>query len=112
MRWVLAAAGCAAALAGCGGATKSQAPPIPLATFNCGQWTAARADIRQSVLDELHGFYGSPVSGKRRTQAYGTVLSDAEARRLFDTYCARPYAGNFTLYKLYARAAAFVGTAP
>ena len=40
------------------------------------------------------------------------MLSDAEARRLFDTYCARPYAGNFTLYKLYARAAAFVGTAP
>ena len=50
--------------------------------------------------------------GKRRTQAYGTVLSDAEATRLFNTYCSRSYAGSFTLYKLYARAAAFTGTAP
>jgi hypothetical protein len=107
--------GCAAALAGCGGGGRSATstpPPIPLATFNCGQWTVARADIRQTVLDELHGFYGGPVSGKRTTQAYGTVLTDDEATRLFDTYCARPYAGNFTLYKLYARAAAFTGTAP
>jgi hypothetical protein len=106
---------CVTALAGCGGGgkgTASKPPPIPLSTFNCGQWTAARADIRQTVLDELHGFYGSPVSGKRTTQAYGTVLNDQDATRLFDTYCARPYAGKFTLYKLYARAAAFAGTAP
>jgi hypothetical protein len=114
VRGALITVGCAVALAGCGGGAKhtSKPPPIPLATFNCGQWSVARADIRQTVLDELHGFYGGPVSGKRRTQAYGTVLGDKEATRLFDTYCARPYAGNFTLYKLYARAAAFTGTAP
>ena len=116
MRRALIVASCVA-LAGCGGGgsvkgSASKPPPIPLATFNCGQWSAARADIRQTVLDELHGFYGGPVSGKRRTQAYGTVLSDAEATRLFNTYCARSYAGAFTLYKLYARAAAFAGTAP
>jgi hypothetical protein len=103
----------AVALAGCGGGQRQEPPPpIPLATFNCGQWTAARADIRQTVLDELHGFYGGPVSGKRRTQAYGTVLTDEQATKLFDGYCGRPYAGNFTLYKLYARAAAFGGGAP
>jgi hypothetical protein len=106
----------AAALTGCGGgggdATATKAPPIPLATFNCGQWTAARADIQQTVIDELHQFYGSPVSGRRRTQAYGTVLTDAQARTLFDSWCRQSYAGNFTLYKLYARAAAFGGTAP
>jgi hypothetical protein len=115
VRRALILTGCVATLAGCGGGTKqtaSKPPPIPLATFNCGQWTVARADIRQTVLDELHGFYGGPVSGKRRTQAYGTVLSDVEARRLFNSYCSRSYAGNFTLYKLYARAAAFTGTAP
>jgi hypothetical protein len=72
----------------------------------------ARADIRQAVLDELHGFYGGPVSGRGRTQAYGTVLTDEQATKLFDSYCGRPYAGSFTLYKLYARAAAFGGTAP
>jgi hypothetical protein len=106
----------AAALTGCGGgggdATATKAPPIPLATFNCGQWTAARGDIQQMVIDELHNFYGSPVSGQRRTQAYGTVLTDAQARSLFDSWCRQSYAGNFTLYKLYARAAAFGGTAP
>jgi hypothetical protein len=107
--------GCALALAGCGGsqATGGSKPPsIPLATFNCGQWHAARADIQQTVLDELHQFYGGPVSGHRRTKAYGTVLTDGQARQLFDSYCAQPFAGHFTLYKLYARATAFGGGAP
>lgn len=118
-RAAIAAGCCAAALAaGCGGggpgerAAGSKAPPIPLATFNCGQWSAARADIRQTVIDELHHFYGGPVSGHRRTKAYGTVLTDDQATTLFDSYCAQPFAGNFTLYKLYARSAAFGGTAP
>jgi hypothetical protein len=116
VRRALVGLGCAALLAGCGDATRHAAaggaPPIPLATFNCGEWHAARADIRQTVIDELHHFYGSPVSGRRRTQSYGTVLSDGQASRLFDTWCAQPFAGSFTLYKLYARAAAFGGEAP
>jgi hypothetical protein len=64
------------------------------------------------VIDELHSFYGSPVSGQRRTQAYGTVLTDAQARSLFNSWCRQSFAGNITLYKLYASAAAFGGTAP
>lgn len=119
MRHGLLVAGCAAVLAGCGsastaapGGASSSAPPIPLATFNCAQWSASRADIRKTVLDELHGFYGGPVSGHRRTKAYGTVLSDAQATTLFESYCRQPFAANFTLYKLYARAAAFGGSAP
>jgi hypothetical protein len=105
----------AVALAGCGGGDggqQSKAPSIPLATFNCAQWSAARADIQQTVIDELHHFYGGPVSGHRTTKAYGTVLTDGQARQLFDSYCAQSFAGNFTLYKLYARSAAFGGTAP
>jgi len=106
----------AVAMAGCGGGAgggqQSKAPSIPLATFNCAQWGAARADIRQTVIDELHHFYGGPVSGHRTTKAYGTVLTDEQATRLFNSYCAQPFAGNFTLYKLYARSAAFGGTAP
>jgi hypothetical protein len=119
VRGALTIAGCALLLAGCGGSSgggaqrsRSGSPPIPLATFNCGQWQAARADIQQTVLDELHHFYGSPVSGQRVTQAYGTVLTDSQARSLFNSWCAQPYAGNFTLYKLYARSAAFGGSAP
>lgn len=117
-RAALIAAGAAAAVAGCGGGngggarTTAKAPPIALATFNCGQWTAARADTRQTVIDELHRFYGSPVSGQRVTQAYGTVLTDAQARTLFDSWCGQSFASHFTLYKLYARAAAFGGSAP
>jgi hypothetical protein len=115
---IAAALSAAALLAGCGGGggttrlAADSAPPIPLATFKCGQWQAARADIQQTVIDELHGFYGLPVSGQRRTAAYGTVLTDSQARSLFDGWCSQPFAGNFTLYKLYARAAAFGGTAP
>jgi hypothetical protein len=104
--------GCGATSGAGGGGAASKAPPIPLATFNCGQWHAARADIRQTVLDELHHFYGGPVSGHRRTKAYGTVLTDEQATRLFNSYCAQSFAGNFTLYELYARSAAFGGTAP
>ena len=119
MRRALLIAACAAALAACGKAgnltshsASAKPPPIPLATFNCAQWSVSRADIQQTVLDELHGFYGGPVSGHRRTKAYGTVLSDGQARGLFASYCRRPYAANFTIYKLYARAAAFAGGAP
>jgi hypothetical protein len=114
----LAAGICLAALAGCGGRGHSlksagrDAASIPLSTFNCAQWLTASARVRKVVLQELRGFYGGPISGKRRTAGYGTVLSDAQATRLFDSYCARPFARDFTLYKLYARAAAFAGSAP
>jgi hypothetical protein len=95
------------------GAARSQSlPPNALATFDCSQWLAAPAATRATVVRALHGFYGGPVSGKRRTRGYGTVLSDSQAQRLFDGYCRQPYARNFTLYKLYARAAAFTGGPP
>jgi len=115
----LATTACALALAGCGGkghaaksAAQHDAAPIPLATFNCAQWLTASPRVRKVVLRELHDFYGGPVSGKRKTAGYGTVLTDTQATKLFDSYCARPFARNFTLYKLYARAAAFAGSAP
>jgi len=111
------------ALSACGSATKSgrgtakatsarSTPSLPLATFTCDQWRVSPESLRAEVVRELHGFYGAAVSGQRKTQAYGTVLRDAEARRLFDSYCRAPYARNFTLYKLYARATAFNGGAP
>jgi hypothetical protein len=120
-----AAAGCAAAgaaLGGCGGGvadTAAAAPrahdrpaPIQLATYTCTRWRAAGARERAIVVRELHGFYGLPVAGRHHAQAYGSVLSDQQARALFDSYCRQTYAGHFTLYKLYARATAFAGGAP
>ena len=121
LRHGVVAISCSAAIAGCGGsgahsgstrARPRSNPPSALATFNCTQWLAAPRSLRAAVLRQLHGFYGGAVSGQRRTRGYGTVLSDAQAARLFDSYCRQPFARNFTLYRLYARAAAFNGAAP
>jgi hypothetical protein len=109
---------CGSLLAGCGGAGKQPAattnatPSIPLATFTCAQWRVSPESVRSVIIAELHDFYGGPVSGKRRTKAYGTVLSDKRATQLFDSYCRQSFARGFTIYKLYARATAFTGQAP
>lgn len=111
---------CIVLFGGCGGGSDSaphtasgkSPPPIPLATFACAEWQVSPPSIRKTVIAELRRFYGGPVSGQRRTKAYGTVLTDTQAGRLFDGYCRQPFARNFTLYKLYARATAFAGGAP
>jgi hypothetical protein len=120
-----AAVACALALVACGGShahrgsatpgatrTASFDPTPYLATFTCRQWLVARSRTRTSVVRALHAFYGSPVASNGKVEGYGSVLSDAQALRLFDDTCHRPYAIAFTLYKLYARAAAFAGQAP
>ena len=98
--------------AGTGAARASFDPAPYLATFTCRQWLVARARTRASVVGALHAFYGSPVASNGKVEGYGTVLSDRQALALFDDTCHRPYAIAFTLYKLYARAAAFAGQAP
>jgi hypothetical protein len=123
--FVPVAAATVALVAGCGGGAGDGAAvarvaarahdrpaPIQLATYNCSQWRAAGTHTRGVVVRELHRFYGLPVAGRHRAQAYGTVLTNTQALQLFDGYCRQPYARNFTLYKLYARAAAFAGGAP
>ena len=40
------------------------------------------------------------------------MLDDKRAYKLFDSLCAQHFARAFKLYKLYERAAAFVGHAP
>jgi hypothetical protein len=117
----LAAAASLLACGGAGGRSAGAAPtirprdapaPIQLATYTCAQWRSAEPETRAVVVQELHRFYGLPVSGRRRTRAYGTVLRDGQAWQLFDGYCAQRFAASFTLYKIYARAAAFAGVAP
>jgi hypothetical protein len=109
------------ACGGAGGRSAAAAPatrpheaaaPIQLATYTCAQWRSAQPETRAVVVGELHRFYGLPVSGRRRTRGYGTVLRDRQAWQLFDGYCAQRFAASFTLYKIYARAAAFAGVAP
>ena len=56
----------------------------------------------------LRNFSGGPVGSSRGIQR-GPVLDDTRAYRLLQSYCAKYFARGFQLYKLYERAAAFVG---
>jgi hypothetical protein len=90
------------------GATHPFAPNVsllgglPMQQARCEQWLSASSSDRSAGLDTLHGVVGGPTS-------FGpaTALTRAEATRLFDRTCARPWARNFLLYELYTRAAGF-----
>jgi hypothetical protein len=56
----------------------------------------------------LRGFAGGPIGSSKGIQR-GPVLDDARAYRLLQSYCANYFARGFKLYKLYERAAAFLG---
>lgn len=66
---------------------------------------------RHGALKRLHKFASSPI-GSSQDRKYGPTLSDSRAYRLFDSLCAKHFARAFKLYKLYERAAAFLGSAP
>ena len=53
----------------------------------------------------------SPI-GSSKVRKYGPTLSESRAYRLFDNLCAKHFARAFKLYKLYERAAAFLGSGP
>lgn len=55
----------------------------------------------------LRDFAGGPV-GSSPLQ-HGRVLGDKQAYQLLQRFCGEPYAVNFKLYKLYTRAASFIG---
>jgi hypothetical protein len=57
---------------------------------------------------KLREFAGGPVGSSAGIQN-GPVLDDDSAYRLLQNYCAKPFARGFKLYKLYTRAAAFIG---
>jgi hypothetical protein len=74
----------------------------------CAQWEAGTATQRHGALARLRKFAGSPVGSSAGIQN-GHVLSDQRAYKLFQSFCAKRYARAFKLYKLYERAAAFLG---
>jgi hypothetical protein len=57
---------------------------------------------------ELRNFAGGQVGSSRGIQ-HGRVLDDTQAYRLLESYCTNYFARGFQLYKLYDRAAAFIG---
>jgi hypothetical protein len=77
---------------------------------DCSAWK--RGDVRQrrSTVVALRRFAGGPVGSSAGIQN-GPVLDDKRAYRVLQSYCSKYFARGFKLYKLYERAAAFVGRA-
>jgi hypothetical protein len=113
-----AALAAAVLIAGCGGGSGNQ-PQIdvgpnvgqPIALADCNDWNQANTEQRLGTIHELKGFAGGPVVGNNGSSPSGTgaVLDDKQAYDLFNRYCASSFARAFKLYKLYERAAAFIG---
>jgi hypothetical protein len=116
-RGAAAALLCAAALlAGCGGAGGSKShvslPPLgvgaSIRTDDCSDWKRGTVDQRRGTVVQLRQFAGGAVGSSAGIQN-GPVLDDERAYRLLQSYCANYFARGFKLYKLYERAAAFLG---
>jgi hypothetical protein len=111
---------CAVApLAGCGGSgSATAASSIPASadvgesarSDTCAQWQAGTVTQRYGALARLKKFAESPV-GSSALLKNGHILDDKQAYKLFGSICAHRFARAFKLYKLYERAAAFVGHA-
>ena len=110
---------CAVALVGgCGGSSTSRKAQVgystgpgvgaSIRTAECSDWQRGSVAARRRTVVELRKFAGGPVGSSAGIQR-GPVLDDARAYNLLQSYCANYYARGFKLYKLYARAAAFVG---
>ncbi len=108
---------CALALAACGGSDddgggKLKLPPgFNLQLFNCADWNAADEPVRAYVLERLRAIANDQVIGPG-VRGRGSVLTEEEATKLFDSTCANPRARGFVLYKLYAFTRGFRGHEP
>jgi hypothetical protein len=99
-------------IAGCGGQAGGQRPvdagpqlAAPINLANCRDWRAADPAERLGTVRQIRNFAGGPVGSSELKR--GFVLEDKQAFELFDSYCAKPFARGFKLYKLYTRSAAF-----
>jgi hypothetical protein len=77
----------------------------PLQQASCDEWLTATPDERAALIATLKRNVGGGTP-----YGPGTTLSAADAYSLFERACARPYAGGFLLYAIYAKAAAFQKT--
>jgi hypothetical protein len=112
--------GCVVLLSGCGSSSHASTFPThkagPLSadvgesarSDTCAQWEKGTVQQRHGALRRLRKFATSPI-GSSKDRKYGPTLSEPRAYRLFDSLCAKHFARAFKLYKLYERAAAFIG---
>jgi hypothetical protein len=111
---------CLALLGGCGGSSDGSAKPAQQAarlpvpgvgsvkSADCSDWKRGKVDQRRSTVVELRKFAGGPVGSSAGIQR-GPVLDDERAYKLLQSYCGKFFARGFKLYKLYERAAAYLG---
>jgi len=96
-------------LAACTGGGRHDAQPAAaqvatVRTATCHDWRTSPADARTRLVAGMREFFGGQVDSPGQR---GQVLPDARAARLFDSYCSQPFAGAFSLYRIYGNAAAF-----
>jgi hypothetical protein len=111
----LVAVGAGVLLLTSGGDSSTSAPATErmlsqpqIQALRCRDWEQLDIRPRAQVLAGLRSILGGDVIG-RGASGRGSVLRDEQARRLFDGYCRRPFAREFSLYKLYGQAAGFAG---
>jgi hypothetical protein len=75
-----------------------------LAAVTCHSWHEMNTDQRDHMLSRMQVFMGGQID---HPGARGTTLSNQKATSVLDNACGLSFAGQFKLYKLYARAAAF-----
>jgi hypothetical protein len=105
----------AVAVAGCGADSSEEQPAAAgpyigvgeeLRLADCDDWRAGGVEQRLETIRSLTDFSGGPsgTPGGR-----GAILDQEQAYDLFEASCRRQYASAFNLYKLYTRAAGFIG---
>jgi hypothetical protein len=107
-----------ALLGGCGGSSSSKKQTTfpttgagvgtSIRTADCTDWQRGTVDARRRTVVLLRGFAGGPIGSSKGIQR-GPVLDDPQAYKLLQSYCANYFARGFKLYKLYERAAVFLG---
>ena len=75
---------------------------------DCRDWKRGSVDQRRVTVVQLRKFAAGPVGSSAGIQR-GPVLEDGRAYKVLQSYCRNYFARGFKLYKLYERAAAFVG---
>jgi hypothetical protein len=102
------------ALAACGGSGPSGdggggTPAdvgVPARLASCADWRRASPVQRRGTIRQITAFARGQVESPNGA-GHGATLTDRQAYALFQRWCSLSFAGQFKLYKLYTRAAAF-----
>ncbi|HEX8105801.1 MAG TPA: right-handed parallel beta-helix repeat-containing protein [Solirubrobacteraceae bacterium] len=74
---------------------------------SCTEWNSASDADREWMVEKIAEFAGGVVVDGEKAVGYGKTMSSEQAHGLYDSWCARPFAQKFVLYKLYTWGAVF-----